>query len=280
MKDHERVDIHQGMITSLANERIKAIRKLQERKARQETGLFYIEGLRIVAEAIEQQAQIDTLVTAPDLLKSAFGQQLVAEQRAAGTSILEVSAEVFARLSLKEGPQGVAAVVRQTWARLNDVMPSADGKTATWVALEAVADPGNLGTILRTLDAVGGQGVILLDQTTDPYDPSAMRASMGALFTQKLIRASYEEFAAWKRSTAYPVVGTSDKASVDYHHYAFPDSVILLMGSERQGLSQPYMALCDQMVSMPMLGKCDSLNLGVATAVVLYEILNQRRDRA
>lgn len=273
------------MITSLANEKIRAIRKLHERKARQESGLFTIEGLRIVAEALEQaeagRVKIETLVVAPELLKSSFGRDLVAEQASKGAAVLEVSAEVFERISMKEGPQGLAAVVQQRWlplreARLveNQVMGS-----RTWVALDAVADPGNLGTILRTHDAVGGQGVILLDQSTDPYDPSSVRGSMGAVFTQRLVRASFEEFAAWKRSYGYPVIGTSDKARVDYHAFRYPQALVLLMGSERQGLQEHHLVLCDEVVSIPMLGKSDSLNLAVATAVVLYEILNQRREK-
>ncbi|HEX9017632.1 MAG TPA: RNA methyltransferase [Anaerolineaceae bacterium] len=270
------------IITSAANERVKAIRKLQERKARQESGLFYIEGLRIVAEAVEQGARIDTLVTAPELLKSAFGQELVETQRRKGVPVLELSAEVFGRIALKEGPQGLAAVVAQTWQPLESVrlVPGGPGASGTWVALDSVADPGNLGTILRTHDAVGGQGVILLDQSTDPYDPSAVRGSMGALFSQRLARCSFEEFAAWKRSQGVVVVGTSDKARADYHAYRYPEALVLLMGSERQGLQERHLALCDEVVSIPMQGKSDSLNLAVATAVVLYEILNQRRGKA
>lgn len=274
------------MITSAANERIKNIRKLHERKARQESGLFLVEGLRIVAEAVEQGARLDTLVVAPELLKSTFGQQLAAQQAQHGVPVLEVSAEVFQRLSVKEGPQGIAAVVRQQWLDLSAVrLESAETlsqekrSSGTWVALDSVADPGNLGTILRTHDAVGGAGVILLDQSTDPYDPSAARASMGALFSQKLVRATFAEFAAWKRQSGLPIVGTSDKAKADYHVYRYPPALVVLMGSERQGLQEQHLALCDEVVSIPMLGKSDSLNLAVATGVVLYEILNQRRER-
>jgi RNA methyltransferase, TrmH family len=273
------------MITSLSNERIKTIRKLQERKFRQESGLFYIEGLRIVAEALEQaaagRAKVDTLVVAPDLLKSSFGQQLVKEKQGIRVPVLEVSAEVFERLSLKEGPQGIAAVMHQHWQPLGDVFLDAKPglSSRTWVALDSVADPGNLGTILRTHDAVGGQGMILLDQSTDPYDPSAVRGSMGALFTQSLVRASFSEFSRWIQKLGFPVIGTSDKAANDYHDYRYPPELVLLMGSERQGLQEQHLAVCDAVVSIPMLGKSDSLNLAVATAVVLYEILNQRREK-
>jgi RNA methyltransferase, TrmH family len=264
------------LITSPANERIKAIRKLQERKARQESGLFYIEGLRHVAEAAEQSARFDTLIVAPELLVSEFGQKLAADLSGRGVPVLEVSPEVFQRISLKEGPQGLAAVVRQNWQAL-EAQRVEPGQV--WVALDSVADPGNLGTILRTLDAVGGKGAILLDQSTDPYDPSAARASMGALFTNTLVRASLADFAAWKRKQAVPVIGTSDKAKTDYHAYRYPPGLVLLMGSERQGLQEAHLALCDEVVSIPMLGQSDSLNLAVATAVVLYEILNQKREK-
>ena len=263
------------MITSTTNERIKWIRKLQDRKGRQESGFFYIEGLRIVAEAVEQGAEIELLLVAPELLRSEFGQRLVGEQKARGLTILEVSAEVFQRVALKDGPQGLAAVLRQRWESLATVQLDVG---ATWVALDAVADPGNLGTILRTGDAVGAQGVILLDQTTDPFDSSVTRASMGAFFTPRMVRASFAEFAEWKREIGFQLVGTSDAAQADYHDYRYPGEMVLLMGSERLGLQQHHLELCDSVVSIPMLGRSDSLNLAVATAVVLYEILNQRRD--
>jgi RNA methyltransferase, TrmH family len=269
------------VITSQVNERIKSIRKLQERKAREESGLFFLEGLRVVGEAIDQGAELDTLVVAPDLLKSPFGLDLVAHQRAQGTAILEVSSDVFKRLSLKEGPQGIAAVARERWLDLEDITfpPHAGVANGTWVALDCVADPGNLGTILRTHDAVGGQGVILLDQSTDPYDPSAARASMGALFTQALVKTSFARFREWKLRTGTAVVGTSGTAQVDYTQYRYPAQVVVLMGSERQGLQEQHLALCDAVVSIPMVGASDSLNLAAATAVVLYEIFNQRREQ-
>lgn len=263
------------MITSSANERIKQIRKLQERKERLESGLFYLEGLRIVGEAVDAGAAVETLVVAPELLKSEFGQKLVEDQTRRGTAVLEVSADVFRRMALKDGPQGIAAVVRQNWLPLSRARPQ-PGRP--WIALDAVADPGNLGTILRTSDAAGGEGVILLDQSTDPYDPSAVRASMGALFDQKIVRASFDEFAAWKKAGEWSLVGTSDKAEQDYHTCRYPTALVILMGSERQGLLPQHLALCDQVISIPMLGKSDSLNLAVATAVVLYEVLNQRRQ--
>jgi RNA methyltransferase, TrmH family len=140
-----------------------------------------------------------------------------------------------------------------------------------------VADPGNLGTILRTNDAVGGRGVVLLDHSTDPYDPTAARASIGALFSQRLVKAGLDEFAEWKHRQSVPLVGTSGAAQADYQDYRYPQALVVLMGSEREGLDEKHLRLCDQVVRIPMVGRSDSLNLAVATAVVLYEVFNQKR---
>lgn len=264
------------MITSHSNPAIKTIRSLRDKKARAESGLFLVEGLRIVAEALEKHGRVQTVIYSPELLISDFGRQLVSEHTALGTDLLEVSADVFKSISAKEGPQGLAAVVRQDWTKLASVEPK---EGDLWVALDAVADPGNLGTILRTLDSVGGQGVFLLGHCTDPYDPSAIRASMGAVFNNRFVRAEFADFSTWVVKGGHHVIGTSDKAETDYQAFAYPDPMILLMGSERQGLAQPGMDICEEMIRIPMVGSSDSLNLAVATGVALYEIFNQKRKR-
>jgi RNA methyltransferase, TrmH family len=264
------------MITSTANQNIKQIRKLRERKERQSSGLFYAEGIRIVAEAAEKGAPIETLVVSPDLLTNPFGQELAGNLLKRGVTLLEVSAEVFKSIALKDGPQGLAAVIRQQWANISAIDPH---QGSTWVALDEVADPGNLGTILRTHDAVGGEGLILLDNSTDPYDPTSIRASMGAVFTQRLVKTTFNEFAAWKRGAGMALVGTSGDARQDYQGMVYPKPVIVMMGSEREGLSEEHFRLCDALVRIPMVGSSDSLNLAVATAVTLYEIFNQRRSK-
>jgi RNA methyltransferase, TrmH family len=264
------------VITSSANPTIKQIRKLRDKKERLSSGLFYIEGLRIVIEAMQLAAPIETLVIAPDLMESSLGRMQIEEHRRKGVPILEVSKQVFTSMALKESPQGVAAVVRQQWTELDLVHLTG---SEIWVALDSVADPGNLGTILRTLDAVGGNGVILLDYATDPYDPTTVRASMGAIFSLKLVKTSFEEFVTWKQKTGYALIGTSGSTSMDYCDFTYPMPMVLLMGSERQGLLAHHIKLCDQMVKIPMAGRSDSLNLAVATAVVLYEAFNQRREK-
>ncbi len=264
------------MITSTANPTIKQIRKLREKKERLQTGLFYIEGLRIVIEALQQGAQVECLVVSPDLLTSEFGWQKVEEENRRGIQVLQVGQAVFTSLASKENPQGIAAVVRQHWQNAASLRLASQD---LWVALDSVADPGNLGTILRTNDAVGGKGVILLDNSTDPYDLTTIRASMGAIFSQALVKTTFEQFLQWKQEHDYALVGTSDTASVDYCQASYPLPMILLMGSERLGLSEEHMRACDQLVSIPMVGRSDSLNLAVAAGVMLYEIFNQQRER-
>lgn len=265
-----------NMITSTSNSKVKWVRKLRNRRERDKSNLFYIEGLRVVTEAVQQSVDIEAIVFAPGLLSSSFGRGLVQRQKGKGITVMEVSDGVFQSVSKREGPQGIAAVVRQSWVQLEEVVLENQN---TWIALDSVQDPGNLGTVMRTNDAVGGSGIILLDHTTDPYDLTTIRASMGAIFTQKLVRTKFEEFAAWKEKHKYPVVGTSAASAVDYQDVIYPDALILMMGSEREGLQQKHVQLCDNMVRIPMVGKSDSLNMAVASAVVLYEIYNQRRRR-
>lgn len=255
---------------------IKRIRSLHRRKEREQSGLYFVEGIRLVVEAVQLNAPIAQLVVAPALLASRFAQDIVEAQRRAGTPCLEVTEKVFKSLSTKDNPQGLAAVVQQRWSSLADLHPQQE---LCWTALSGVHDPGNLGTILRSGDAVGSAGVILVGHTTDPYDPEAVRASMGAIFSQQVARASLAQIAAWKQAHGVFVAGTSDAAANDYQVVTYRQPLVLFMGSEQQGLSPDEMALCDVMVRIPMVGRSDSLNLAIATSVVLYEIFNQRRNR-
>ena len=260
-----------SLITSHSNPKIKQVRALRQHKARQASGLFLVEGIRHVGEAIEAGAAIESLYYAPELLKSAFGRQLVEGQEQAGTPCYRLSPEVFASIADKENPQGLLAVVRQNPIRLEQLQPS----NFDWgIALVSPQDPGNLGTILRAIDATGASGLILLDESVDPYHPSAVRASMGALFWYPVAKATFGEFADWVNEHRYHVYGTSAHASLDYRQvrsYARPR--ILLMGSEREGLSATQAAVCEQMIRLPMRGRATSLNLGVATGIFLYNML-------
>ncbi|MCD6476151.1 MAG: RNA methyltransferase [Anaerolineaceae bacterium] len=258
------------VITSTSNQKIKEIRKLHARKERERTGLFFIEGIRLVAEALEKEAEIETIIYSPQLLASIFAESKIEQFANLGGNVIEVSGQVFRSLAKKEHPQGIAAVVHQQWHPLVDI---AFKPNDNWIVLETIRDPGNLGTILRTLDGIGGAGVILLGDCCDPYDATATRASMGAIFTQSILKATFEEFASWKKEIDIPLIGTSDhEEGIHYREYAYSNPVMLMMGSERAGLPKTYLELCDGIVTIPMEGSCDSLNLSIATGIVLYEI--------
>ncbi len=267
-------------ITSSHNPRIKAIRALSQRKKRRETALFFAEGIRLVGEAVQTAADIETLVVAPKLLRSDFGRDTVQRAEHDGVEVLYVSDDVFQSLSRKDGPQGLGAVVRQRWTTLDDIgaEDATPGKTLGWVVLEDVGNPGNLGSILRTCEAVGASGVILLGDTVDPYDPASVRGSMGAVFSQQMVRSSLEALIQWKRRVGIPMTGTSDAATVDFRSAIYAPPLLLCLGSEQHGLSKEAMAACDTAVRIPMAGRADSLNLAVAAGVLLYEVLSRVRD--
>lgn len=261
-------------ITSTANPAIKAIRALRDRRERERTGLALVEGIRLVGEAIQTGASIHQLVWCPERITSDFAREQVSGAERSGVPILEVSPAAFESLSGKDHPQGLAAVVRQRWHTLDEVVP---GDELCWIALSGVQDPGNLGTILRTAGATGAAGVILLGSGADPYDPTALRASMGAVFSQRLVRATLADLARWKTPHSVAIIGASGEAAAEYRSMTYPRPLVLLMGSERQGLTPEEQAICDLMVKIPMVGRSDSLNLAVATAVLLYEVFEQRR---
>ena len=260
-------------ISSTSNATIKEIRKLHSRKERAATGCYLIEGIRIVGDAIQHCAPLEQLIFSPELLTSPFALDLVQKYAEKGGEVLELSADAFCSLAKKDHPQGLAAVGRMRYLELEQVGIETN---SIWVVLDTVRDPGNLGTILRTLDGIGGTGVILLDDCVDAYDPTALRASMGGLFTQKIVRSTFDEFAQWKKANRITVVGTSDyEGRKHYRALKYPQPTFLMMGSERAGLPDSHLAICDEMVMIPMFGSCDSLNLAVATGVVLYEIAHQ-----
>ncbi len=266
-----------SLITSSANLRIKEIRKLRDRKFRSETGLAWVEGLRACGDAFTRVELIRQVVICPETLHSIFSDELLKKARAAGIEVLEVDRMVFSGLSGKENPAGMGVVVQQSFHPLRDlIMKPGD----LWVALDRVADPGNLGTIMRTLDSCGGKGMILLDNCTDPYDPTSIRASTGAVFYLNLVKTGTTDFIDWKQEKSIHLTGAvAVQGAKDYHSHSYADPLVLLMGSEREGLTAELTGLCDSLVSIPMVGHVDSLNLAEATAIVLYEILNQRRDK-
>ena len=269
--------VEKEVIASRNHPSIKHIRNLQNRTARDESGLYFVEGLRFVAQASEQNIALKTIVYAPELLRGTFAQRLVGIQRRRGTRCLAVTPEVLHSLALNDDPQGIGAVVRQHWRDLATVQPA---QGLCWVALDTVQSPGNLGTIVRTCDAVGAAGILLIGQSVDAYHPACVRATMGAMFNLDFVRTSLREFQNWMQQNGCTLVGTSPHSELEYNAVAYPSPLVLFMGWERKGLSAQQQKMCDVMVKIPMLGRSDSLNLAVATGVMLYEVLRQQRENA
>lgn len=259
------------MITSRRNSKIKQARALRQRKHRDASGLFLAEGIRHVGEAVEAGADIDAIYYAPQLLTSVFAQDLIEAQSGEGVACHAVSEGVFESLADKENPPGILAVVRQQQTTLSNLNPD----NFPWgVAVVEPQDPGNVGTILRTINAVGASGLILLENSVDPYHPTAVRASMGALFWHPVVTTSFKTFTGWADKHNYHVYGTSARSAHDYGEVTYQTPLIVLLGSEREGLSEEMAGVCDQLVRLPMRGKVTSLNLAVAAGVILYAVLN------
>jgi len=258
------------IITSTSNPKIKYLRKLHDRKFRDLFNVFYIEGVRIVGEAYSSKWKISDLFYSSELLKNDFSWELVNSLRKQNTNLFEIDKGVFKSISIKDGPQGLAAIVEKQSFPISDILTG-----GLWVALDRIQDPGNLGTILRTVDAVGAKGIILIDHCSDPFDISAVRSSMGALFSLKIIHITSKDFMEYVMKNKLIVIGSSDSGNKDFRLESYPTNMILLMGSEREGLSKELSSVCASIVRIPMSGKSDSLNLAVATGICLYEIYNQ-----
>lgn len=251
--------------------------RLADRKERDRTGLFYAEGVRFVSEALTCGNVIETLVVCPPLLKSPHGQKVVRRLKERGTPCLDITVEIYESLTLTGDGQGIGAVVNQRWETAEQSR-TARGKPPCWIGMETINSCGNFGMLLRTCEAVGATGALLLGPSIDPYDPTTVRATMGAHFNLRFARMGYVAFRAWKRKTGAQVIGTSPHAKQDYRAASYCGPTVLFLGSEQKGMTPEQMALCDAMVRIPMVGRSDSLNVGVAASLVLYEVFHQRHS--
>ncbi|MCO6187366.1 RNA methyltransferase [Rhizobium sp. L1K21] len=256
-------------ITSLSNPVIKDIKGLSQKKGREETGTFMAEGLKLVIDALDLGWSITTLVYAKNAKEKPLVQKVAARAVAAGALVLEVSEKVLSSITRRDNPQMVVGIFETRWHALSSLKPETN---QTFVALDRVRDPGNLGTIIRTADAAGASGVILVGETTDPYSLETVRATMGSVFAVPLYRASASEFLKWKRGSGAKTVATHLAGSVDYRTIDYTDMpVVILMGNEQQGLPEELAREADALARIPQQGLADSLNLAVATAVMLFE---------
>ncbi len=257
-------------VTSLANPLIKDIKALAQKKFRDQQNAFMAEGLKLVIDALDLGWSIKTLVFAKAGRGNAAVEKVAARTVAAGGTVLEVSEKVLIAITRRDNPQMVVGVFSQKFLALKDVR--ADNGDV-WVALDRVRDPGNLGTVIRTVDAVGAKGVILVGETTDPFSVETVRATMGSIFAVPVTKATPEAFLAWRNSFSGLVAGTHLKGAVDYRSVDFSRGpVLLMMGNEQQGLPDNLAESCDRLLRIPQAGRADSLNLAVATGIMLFEI--------
>jgi len=254
-------------VTSLTNPTVKVVRALHMRKDRDETGLFVAEGLKAVVEGIETGHAPAILMHGPEAAGHALTKRAIASPLIAKGEVIEVTQDILAKVSRRDNPQAVVGVFHQAFRPLETLEPQA---AHGWVALHRVRDPGNLGTIIRTADSAGCGAVILVGECCDPYSVEAVRATMGSIFAVPLVKASEAEFAAWRNGWPGSVVGTLLSADCDYRAAAYQRPVLILMGNEQQGLPPDMAALCDVNVKIPMRGRADSLNLAVATGIMIY----------
>lgn len=251
------------------NETVKLLRSLRDKKARRETGLFLVEGLRILAEARDSGHLPQIIAYSAANGINPLATHIIAECEAAGGDVVQTSGEILSKMSGKDNPQAILGAFRQPRTSLGEIERSA---SPLWLVAQSLRDPGNIGTILRTGDAAGAGGLILIDDSADPFSVEAVRASMGAVFTQAIAVARWDEFVAWLRSGPGQLVGTSLNTSSDYLEAAYEQPCFLLIGNESQGLPADYEAECDLLVKIPMAGRADSLNAAVAAAVMAFAV--------
>jgi TrmH family RNA methyltransferase len=257
-------------ITAVSNPRIKSIKALSQKKNRDQEGTFLVEGMKLVRDAHENGWEIDTLIYAATTNDNTQVADLAAKLRVAGSDILEVNEKVLSSITRRDNPQMVVGVMRQRWM---DAPKKISDPKSVWIALDRVRDPGNLGTIIRTADSAGAQGIILVGETTDPFSLEATRASMGSIFNVPLVRMNIEQFLKWRISWDGMVVGTHLEGATDFRSIDYSQSpVLLVMGNEQQGLPDDLAATCDKLALIPMHGAADSLNLAIATGVMLFHM--------
>ena len=257
------------LVTAFSNPAVKRLRSLRDKKARREEGLFLAEGLRIITEARDSGRLPEIVMFSAEGARHKLAAEIIEATEAAGGEAIETTPDILSKTSGKDNPQMLVAAYRQPGTDLSAIDRT---KAPLWFVAQSLRDPGNIGNILRTGDAVGAGGLILIDDSADPYSVEAVRASMGAIFTQQVAKAPWSEFVAWLRSGASQLVGTSLKATDDYLTATYEQPCFLLIGNEQQGLPAEYEAQCDTLVKIPMAGRADSLNAAIAAAVMAFQV--------
>lgn len=260
-------------ISSTANDTVKLLRSLERKRERVETGLFLTEGARHAEEAIANGWIPAYAFAAESALERPQTKDLLVRMEKAGARVLTGTEKILVTLSRKDNPQTVIAAFKQRKTDLNDLPVEGPRR---FLALYEIRDPGNLGTVIRTADASGCDGVILIGQTCDPFSVEAVRASMGSLFAIPIASTTFEDFKQWTTASGVRIIAASMHGDHAHDKAQFGERSAVLMGNEQSGLPDTVEAACDELVRIPMMGKADSLNLASAASVMIYEAWRAR----
>ncbi|MCI9016467.1 MAG: RNA methyltransferase [Clostridia bacterium] len=261
------------VITSKDNETIKNIRKLKEKKYRDSTNKYIIEGIKLIQEAIEEKALIDTIVICEDCVQQ---KQIEAKvlYEIAKFNCIYVSSKIFDLITEVTNPQGILAIIDR-----GESKKELDYTKDIILVLEDIQDPGNLGTILRTADSVGLNQILISKKTADVYNSKVIRSTMGAIFRINIVQTEdLEKNLKEIKKHKFKVMVTSLQAEEDIYEVDYTKKVIVI-GNEAKGVSQQILKLADNKIKIPMIGKTESLNVAVATSIILYEYVRQKRGK-
>jgi TrmH family RNA methyltransferase len=265
------------IIRSAQNPKVKQLVRLKDRKERDETGLFLIEGFREIQRAFLGKVQMQALFICPEFFLGSNEPALIDQLKQTGCLIYPCAPHIFEKLSYRDRPDGLLAVADQMCADLNDLTAKiSQSKHPFLLIAEAIEKPGNLGSMLRSADAVAVDGVIVCDRCTDVYNPNVVRASVGTLFTVPVIEATSSETLLWLKENGIKIVAATPQAKELYTEVDLTGPVALAVGTEQVGLSEPWLKACDVQVRIPMGGVADSLNVATAATLLLYEVQRQR----
>ena len=262
------------LVQDFRDPRYSLLRSLRTPQGRSRTGLYIIEGIRHVARAWEECAPIESIFLDPSVLSNPFGQKLARRLQQSGVTTVRLSHDLYQGLTLAVEPQGIGALLRQRFATLETVKPT---RRSVWLAVESIDSPGNLGTMIRTAEAAGVEGIFILSMNTDPWDPATVRATMGSLFSQRLVKCSSVDLIEWAKRFRVALVGSSPTGLLHYRSLPRRTPAVLMIGAERHGLSPILVDSADFIVRIPMRGRCDSINAAVAAGVLLFEMTSEQR---
>jgi RNA methyltransferase, TrmH family len=268
------------MITSMQNTRIKEVIKLRKRRERDEKKLFLIEGYRELLRATEVKKEMETLYYCPELFLGENEAELITAIQDLGACVIRCAKHVFEKISYRDRPDGLLAIAPHLTYSLEDVSQAIAGRKDPFIIVaEAIEKPGNLGTILRSADAAGADALIICDRCTDIHNPNVVKASVGTLFTRPVVEVSSEEAIAWLKDNDIVAMASTPSAEKEYTDFDMTKGIAIVLGTEQYGLSAKWLEQADALLRIPMKGTADSLNVAMASTILLFEVVRQRSDK-